>query len=186
MGKGYQGKDHWGLKDIDIPEVFADAYYSKPLSREDYRNGVARFQSWHIDGPSYKIDHPMFTSFRIIKFPEGEQTVDWADGSGMTKKVKAGRTAFFSTAKLYDMLSEEEQAIADHSWAEYQFFPYEWILRCRGNPQGLNVACEGRELSDEQMQALPRNPDDELVVSFLFKRSFYCIHQASSEHSILS
>ncbi|KAK2610915.1 hypothetical protein N8I77_004304 [Diaporthe amygdali] len=168
MGKGYQGEDHWGLKDIDIPEVFADAYYSKPLPHEDYHNGVARFQSWHIDGPSYKIDHPMFTSFRIIKFPEGEQTVDWADGSGLTKKVKAGRTAFFSSAKLYDMLTKEEQAIADYSWAEYMYFPYEWILRCRGNPQGLNVACEGREVPDEQMDAMPRNPEDQLVLPLVW------------------
>lgn len=175
MGKGYQGEDHWGLKNIDIPEVFADAYYSKPLPQEDYQKGVARFQSWHIDGPSYKIDHPMFTSFRIIKFPEGEQTVDWADGSGLTKKIKPGRTAFFSTSKLYDMLTEEEQAIADHSWAEYQFFPYEWILRCRGNPQGLNVACEGREVPDEQMEAIPRNPDDQLVVSFSKAHLLFCI-----------
>lgn len=165
MGKGYQGEDHFGLKEVTIEEKFADLYYSKPLPKEDLQAGVARFQSWHMDGPQYKVNPPIFTSFRTIKLPRGEQTVDWADGSGLKMKIKPGCTAFFSTAQLYDMLTDEEKRMADHSWCEMQYYPYEWILRCRGNPNGLNVKCEGREVPDAEMEAMPRDPKDQLVVS---------------------
>jgi len=165
MGKGYQGKDHYGLKDIKLSEAFADAYYSKPLPKEDFQKGITRFQSWHMDGPQYAINPPLFTSFRCIKLPEGEQTVDWADGSGLTKKIKPGRTGFFSTAQLYDMLSDEEKQVVDHSWCEYMYYPYEWILGCRGNPNGLNVANEGREVPDAVMEAMPRDPNHQHIVS---------------------
>lgn len=167
VGKGYQGEDHFGLKDVTIEEPFADLYYSKPLPKEDFEKGIARFQSWHMDGPQYVVHGPIYTSFRCIKLPEGEQTVDWADGSGLTKKVKPGRTAFFSTAQLYDMLTPEEQQMADHSWCKPMFYPYEWILGCRGNPNGLNVACEGREVPFDVMEAMPRKPKNQLVIRAL-------------------
>ncbi|ELQ32308.1 hypothetical protein OOU_Y34scaffold01193g1 [Pyricularia oryzae Y34] len=171
MGKGYQGEDHFGLKDVTIEEPFADLYYSKPLPKEDFEKGIARFQSWHMDGPQYVVHGPIYTSFRCIKLPEGEQTVDWADGSGLTKKVKPGRTAFFSTAQLYDMLTPEEQQMADHSWCEQMFYPYEWILGCRGNPNGLNVACEGREVPFDVMEAMPRKPKNQLVLPLVWMNS---------------
>ncbi|KAJ4387222.1 hypothetical protein N0V93_007811 [Gnomoniopsis smithogilvyi] len=171
MGKGYQGEDHYGLKNVNLSEAFADAYYYKPLPKEDFQKGITRFQSWHMDGPQYAINPPMFTSFRCIKLPKGEQTVDWADGSGLTKRIKPGRTGFFSTAQLYDMLSDEEKKMADHSWCEYMYFPYEWILGCRGNPNGLNVACEGREVPDAVMEAMPRDPKDQHVLPLVWMNS---------------
>ncbi|KAK8133240.1 hypothetical protein PG999_001413 [Apiospora kogelbergensis] len=143
MGKGYQGKDHFGLEDVTIEEAFANQYYSKPLPEEDFQSGVTRFQSWHMDGPQYK-------------------TVDWADGSGLQKKIRPGLTGFFSTAQLYNMFTEEEKKMADHSWCEQMYYPYEWILACRGNPNGLNVKCEGRERPNEVMEAMPRDPEDQL------------------------
>lgn len=171
IGKGYQGDDHYGLKKLNLGEAFADGYYSKPLSEEDFNNGVARFQSWHIDGPQYKVHTPLFSSFRIIKFPQGEQEVDWADGSGLKKKVQAGRTAVFSTGQLYNMFSDEEKNMADHSWAEYMYYPYEWIRGCRGNPNGLGVACEGNEVPDADMAKIAienRDPSWTKVVRTLF------------------
>ncbi|TIC94073.1 putative dioxygenase [Colletotrichum higginsianum] len=168
MGKGYQGKDHYGLKNVEINEAFADAYYSKPLPLEDFKKGVARFQSWHMDGPQYNINPPKFSSFRSIRVPQGEQTVEWADGSGMTMKIKPGRTAFISTAQMYDVLSEDEKRMADHSWCEYMYYPYEWILGCRGNPNGLNVACEGREVPEEVMESMPRDPKHQQILPMVW------------------
>lgn len=101
----------------------------------------------------------MISSFRIIKFPVGEQEVDWADGSGFKKKVRAGRTAFFSTSQLYNLFSENEKNMVDHSSVEYMFYPYEWIRACRGNPNGLGVACEGREVSEEELAELCAHRD---------------------------
>jgi xanthine dioxygenase len=112
-----------------------------------------------MDGPLYKANPPMISSFRIIKFPVGEQEVDWADGSGLKKKVPAGRTAFFSTAQLYNLFSEDEKKMVNHSWVEYMFYPYEWIRGCRGNPNGLGVACEDREVSDVELAEHCANRD---------------------------
>jgi hypothetical protein len=69
-------------------------------------------------------------------------------------EVKPGRTAFVDSEQLYDMLSEEEKKTFDHSWVEYMYWPYEWIKACRGAPNGLGVASEGREIPDEEMKKI--------------------------------
>ncbi|CZT03719.1 uncharacterized protein RCO7_07604 [Rhynchosporium graminicola] len=159
MGKGYQGEDHYGVKNVTLNEAFSSAFHSTPLSEEDFENGNTRFQSWHMDGPGYRIDPPWFSSFRTIKLPNGpDQTVNWDDGSGLSMKAKPGRTAFFSSAQLYDLLTDEEKIMADHSWVEHMHHPYEWVRDCHGNPNGLSVACEGRETSMEEMDTFERDP----------------------------
>ncbi|PSN59192.1 alpha-ketoglutarate dependent dioxygenase [Corynespora cassiicola Philippines] len=157
MGKGYQGDDHYGLKKLNLGEAFAGNYYSKPLAEEDFRAGVTRFQSWHMDGPLYKVHPPYISSLRFIQLPDGDQTIEWADGSGLSLKTKPGRTAFFSTSQLYDMLTDEERTMVDNSAVEYMHYPYEWIRGCRGNPNGLNVADEGREKPLEAMEEIARD-----------------------------
>lgn len=99
----------------------------------------------------YMYHQPHFSSFRAIKHPKGEQEVDWADGSGLKLKTPAGRTAFFSSYQAYDLLTEEEKAMADHSWAEYMYYPYQWVLGCKGAPNGLGVASDGREASEKDL-----------------------------------
>lgn len=60
-------------------------------------------------------------------------------------KVKPGQTAFFSTIQLYDLLTDEEKILADNSWVEYAPFPYMWIEKCKGRPNGLGLENEGLE-----------------------------------------
>ena len=158
MGKGYQGDDHYGMKKLDLGEAFAGNYYSKPLSDEDFQKGTTRFQSWHLDGPLYKVHPPYISSLRFIKLPQGEQKVEWADGSGHSLSTKPGKTAFVSTSQLYEMLSEEEKIMADNSTVEYMYYPYEWIRMCHGNPNGLSVANEGREKPFVEMEEMSRDP----------------------------
>ena len=84
--------------------------------------------------------------------PEGpDVTVHWDDGSGYSMACPPGLTAFFSTSQLYDMLSEEEKKMADHSWVEYAPHPYLWIENCQGNPNGLGVATQGLEHTIEEI-----------------------------------
>jgi hypothetical protein len=131
-------------------------YYQKPLADADFEAGKARFHWWHVDGTYWKYDPPTFTMLRPIKFPtEGKstQTVEWADGSGQSMEVKPGRTAFVDVEQLYDMLSDDEKKTVDHSWVEYMYWPYEKIKGCRGAPNGLGVANEGRELPDQEVEA---------------------------------
>ena len=139
-------------------------YYSKPLSDEDFEAGKARFHWWHVDGTYFQYDPPTFTLLRPIKFPtEGKKTqvVDWADGSGHTLEVKPGRTAFVDVEQLYEeLLSDEEKQMVDHSWVEYMYWPYEWIKGCRGAPNGLGVANEGREVPEEEMAKIEEMKKD--------------------------
>lgn len=77
--------------------------------------------------------------------------MNWDDGSGLSMTVKPGQTAFFSTIQLYDLLSEEEKMLADNSWVEYAPFPYMWIEKCKGRPNGLGLENEGLEHKIEEM-----------------------------------
>lgn len=66
-------------------------------------------------------------------------------------EVEPGLTAFFSNVQTYELMTPEEQKIADHSWVEYAPRPYSWMGECRGNPNGLGVASEGREKSLDEL-----------------------------------
>jgi xanthine dioxygenase len=60
-------------------------------------------------------------------------------------------TAFFSNVQTYDLMSKEEQKMADHSWVEYAPFPYLWIADCKGNSNGLGLATQGKEKKIEEL-----------------------------------
>lgn len=62
-----------------------------------------------------------------------------------------GLTAFFSNVQTYDLLTDEEKRIADHSYVEYAPYPYEWMGNCKGNPNGLGLVSQGKEKSLEEL-----------------------------------
>lgn len=161
IGKGDQGEGKYGTPGVNLGELNFLHYYSKPLSSEDFeKNGLTRFHWWHLDGTFFKYDPPLFTSIRPLILPDETkaQKVEWADGSENEIAVKPGRTAFVSTVQLYNMLSDEEKQMADHSWVEYMYSPYEWIKGARGNPTGMGITCEGREVPMEKMEKFNTRP----------------------------
>ncbi|KAI5374118.1 hypothetical protein J4E82_007112 [Alternaria postmessia] len=163
IGKGPQDDPKYGKPGLNMGDTNFNQYYQKPLADADFEAGKARFHWWHVDGTYWKYDPPTFTMLRPIKFPtEGKstQTVEWADGSGQSMEVKPGRTAFVDVEQLYDMLSDDEKKTVDHSWVEYMYWPYEKIKGCRGAPNGLGVANEGRELPDEEVEAHEKGNKD--------------------------
>ncbi|KAK4495189.1 hypothetical protein PRZ48_013516 [Zasmidium cellare] len=151
IGKGPQGSDHYGLKDLNIKGLSHD-WHAKPLPEEDFEQGLTRFQRWHIDAPLYDRDPAWFTTLRCLKQPKGEDvTIRWDDGSGYSMKSPPGRTAFWSSSQLYSLLSPEEQKMADHSWVEYWPHPYMAIEDCKGNPNGLGLENQGKEHTIEEI-----------------------------------
>lgn len=67
------------------------------------------------------------TALRCIQAPKGPNlTVRWDDGSGSTIQTKPGETAFVSGVQLYNLLSHEDQMLADHSCWEAAPHPYTW------------------------------------------------------------
>lgn len=87
----------------------------------------------------------------VVKQPHGpDLTVEWGDGSGLTMKTPIGRTAFFSSVQLYDLLTEDEKKLVDHSWVEYAPHPFKWIEWCKARNTGLGIA-GGGHLTEEEL-----------------------------------
>jgi alpha-ketoglutarate-dependent taurine dioxygenase len=146
IGKGYQGEDHFGLKDQMIRKEAAHLWHDDKLADEDFAAGHTRFQRWHIDAPLYARDPAWFTTLRCFRRPtEPEITIHWDDGSGQTMTTEPGLTAFISNVQTYNLMTEEERKIADHSWVEYAPHPYQWMGDCKSKSTGLGLVNQGKE-----------------------------------------
>jgi alpha-ketoglutarate-dependent taurine dioxygenase len=146
IGKGFQGEDHHGLKNINISRALGHDFHALELSDDEFEKGHTRFNRWHIDAPLYAREPAWFTTLRCVKRPHAPHvTVHWDDGTGQTLDTEPGLTAFFSNVQTYNLMSEEEKKMADHSWVEYAPYPYQWIGDCKGRPNGLGLESQGKE-----------------------------------------
>jgi alpha-ketoglutarate-dependent taurine dioxygenase len=101
IGKGFQGSDHYGIKNMTVRGLSHD-FHATSLPDEDFAAGHTRFQRWHIDAPLYDRDPAWFTTLRCVKQPTGEDvTIHWDDGSGYEMKSRPGRTAYFSNSEFF-------------------------------------------------------------------------------------
>ncbi|KAK5108471.1 hypothetical protein LTR62_008289 [Meristemomyces frigidus] len=151
IGKGYQGEDHYGIKDMTVKGLSND-FHAKDLPEEQFQAGHTRFQRWHIDAPLYDREPAWFTTLRCIKQPQGpDVTIEWDDGTGYSMQSRPGLTAFYSNSQLYSMMSPEEQQMADYSWCEYWPHPYMAIEHCKGNANGLGLVNQGKEHTVEEL-----------------------------------
>lgn len=129
VAAGYQGPDHYGLKDIHFRTSTVINTHADPPTKEDIDAGFTRFGRWHIDCAMYDMEPPTVTALRCLKLPRGpEQILRWDDGSGTEMKIKPGLTAFYSCEQLYEMLTPEERATADNSRVQYAPHPYQSVL----------------------------------------------------------
>ncbi|KAI8963031.1 Clavaminate synthase-like protein [Daldinia sp. FL1419] len=152
IGKGFQGEDHYGIKNKNITKPLSHDWHYKELPPEEFEEGNTRFQRWHIDAPLYGKDPAWFTTLRCIKRPtEPQVNIRWDDGSGLSMEAEPGLTAFVSNVQTYDMMAEDEKKMADHSWVEYAPHPYMWIGDCKGNSNGLGLVSQGKEKKLEDL-----------------------------------
>ena len=152
VGKGYQGADHYGLKELTLKSAPLHSWHEDKLPDEEFQKGHTRFQRWHIDAPLYGRDPAWFTTLRCVKRPtEPKQTVHWDDGSGLTMSVGPGLTAFLSSVQMYDLLTPEEKSFADNSWVEYAPHPYMWLGGSESVSSGFGIASSGKELSLDEL-----------------------------------
>ncbi|CAN9161549.1 unnamed protein product [Alternaria sp. RS040] len=101
-------------------------------------------------------------------------------------EVKPRRTAFVDVEQLYDMLSDDEKKTVDHSWVEYMYWPYEKIKGCRGAPNGLGVANEGRELPDEEVEAHEEGSKDwQKKLPLVWVNSVTCKKSFQVQHNLV-
>ena len=154
IGKGFQGENHYGLQNVNLKRGLGHDFHAAPLSDEEFSKGHTRFHRWHIDAPLYARDPAWFTTLRCVKRPTSPKlTVHWDDGTGQTMETEPGLTAFFSNVQTYEMMTEEEKKMADHSWVEYAPHPYVWIGDCKGRANGLGLEDQGKEKKIEDLEA---------------------------------
>lgn len=152
IGKGFQGEDHYGLKNVDIKRGLGHDFHAEDLDSEEFNAGHTRFHRWHIDAPLYAREPAWFTTLRCIKRPRSPKiSIHWDDGTGQILETEPGLTAFFNNVQTYDLMTEEEKKMADHSWVEYAPYPYAWIGDCKGNSNGLGLASQGKEKSLDEL-----------------------------------
>jgi alpha-ketoglutarate-dependent taurine dioxygenase len=115
-----------------------------PLSAEELANGHAKFVHFHFDGIMYDSHPSRVTTFRCVKQPKGpDVTLHVGDAAGSTMKCRPGSTAFISCAQIYNLLTEEEKKVADHSYWEPAPHPFGWSGTRMYTSNGLGIAPRG-------------------------------------------
>ncbi|OLN89757.1 putative dioxygenase C576.01c-like protein 6 [Colletotrichum chlorophyti] len=171
VGKGYQGEDHYGVKDKTISIAYMRDFQWSPIPDEEFEKGFTRFQGWHLDAPMYCREPALFTTFRVVKLPKGPPvTIRWDDGTGYTMKSPPGMTPFFCCSQLYEeFLTDDEKLLFDNSYVEYQALPFEWARNYEQYPVVWMNPSTGRKAfmvhcGVARRLFLRRSPDEEYKV----------------------
>ncbi|KAF2007464.1 Clavaminate synthase-like protein [Amniculicola lignicola CBS 123094] len=151
-----------GLENIKLKHPHHKTFHKQPISVEDDRDNT-RFYRWHIDAALYALDPPKVTSLMAVKVPKTQKlNLRYDDGTGDELKVPRGSTAFVSSYKMYDLLSEEDKRFARGTKVAYAPHPYIWMSPAKSRPDGLGMESDGLELP---LSDLP--PIDESKVKVL-------------------
>jgi hypothetical protein len=152
VGHGYQGKDHYGLEDITLDAISHVDFHAEPLTAKQLADGQARFNSFHFDGILYGSHPSRVTTFRCVRAPKGpDVTIRFDDGTGHTMKCRPGSTAFINSKQTYDLLTDEEKAIAECSFWEPAPHPFAWAGTRALRSNGLGVAPGGETIQLDQL-----------------------------------
>jgi hypothetical protein len=65
IGKGYQGEDHYGIKDFTASGASND-YHKYPPSAEAFAAGNTQFQRWHSKERPCSFKSSLITSFSCL------------------------------------------------------------------------------------------------------------------------
>lgn len=139
-------QNHCGMDEITLRHPTHFDFHKDPLSDEDVEKGYTRFYRWHIDSALYGLSPPVCTTLLGIHVPETTKTqkIRYEDTGEEIEITQAG-TAFFSGAKAFDLLSDEDQKIALGTTVEYAPHPYIFISPARATSDGLTMVSEGKE-----------------------------------------
>ncbi|KAK3676249.1 hypothetical protein LTR78_003999 [Recurvomyces mirabilis] len=158
-----------GLRDIVLQHPHHKTFHKDVIPEAEDRENT-RFYRWHIDAALYALHPPLVTSLMAVRVPRTEyQNLRYDDGSGEEMKVSRGSTAFVSSYRMYDLLSEEDKSFARTTKVQYAPHPYIWMSAARSRSDGLGLVSEGLELprselppiEEEEVKILPmcwRNP----------------------------
>jgi len=150
IGNGFV-EDFEGLKNITLKHPHHRTFHRDAISDEDDRENT-RFYRWHIDAALYDLEPPKVTNLLAVKVPKTEyQTLRYDDGTGDELKLSRGSTAFVSSYKTYDLLSEADKEFARTTKVQYAPHPYIWMSGSKSRSDGLGLVSEGRELPTSEL-----------------------------------
>lgn len=142
------------MKDVTVPPLTHYDLHGSVLSQEEIASGQTRFFGWHLDGILYDSYPSRVTALRCIQAPKGpDLTIRWDDGSCLTMPTKPGRTAFVSGIQLYDLLSREDQMLADHSRWEAAPHPFVWRGTRKQRTTGMGLEKGGEVVPLDKLPA---------------------------------
>lgn len=140
-----------GLKNITLKHPHHKTFHKDPISETDDRDAT-RFYRWHIDAALYGLNAPRVTTLMAVKVPKTEyQKLQYDDGSDEDMRVPRGSTAFVSSYRMYDLLSEEDKQFARTTKVQYAPHPYIWMSPARSRSDGLGLVSEGKELDYSEL-----------------------------------
>ncbi|KAM0709082.1 hypothetical protein Q7P35_003118 [Cladosporium inversicolor] len=149
IGKG-RFEDHQGLSEVNLQHLDHLSFHEKPLSSEAIREGFTRPYRWHMDAPLYENLPGIATVLHAVQVPDlPDQRLAFDDGKEL--EIAAGATAFFSGARNFELLSNEQKQFALHTTVQYAPRAYEWIKDCKATADGLSIARVGREKAESDL-----------------------------------
>ena len=148
---------------IPVYEGLENIELSHPHHKHFHRSHVpdaedidyTRFYRWHLDAALYDLNPPRVTSLMAVSVPKGRrQTLRYDDGTGDELDVPLGTTAFASSYRMYDILSEEDKEFVRTSRVEYAPHPYIWMSPAKSRSDGLGLYCDSLELPYSELPAI--------------------------------
>nr|POE79314.1 putative dioxygenase [Quercus suber] len=87
-----------------------------------------------------------------VEVPKTEhQTLRYDDGSNDELRLARGSTAFVSSYRMYDLLSDEDKEFARTTRVQYAPHPYIWMANARSRSDGLGLVSDGLELPPTEL-----------------------------------
>lgn len=152
LGQG-EFENHCGLEKITLRHPTHFDFHKDVLSDEDVANNYTRFYRWHIDSALYGLSPPVCTTLLGIHVPnanEKRMKIRYEDTKEEIEVAQAG-TAFFSGARAFDLLSDEDKEMALNTIVEYAPHPYIFISPAKATSDGLTMVSEGKEMPLDEL-----------------------------------
>lgn len=90
-----------------------------------------------------------------VQVPKTEyQTLRYDDDSGDDLQVPRGSTAFVSSFRMFDLLSDEDKEFARTTKVQYAPHPYVWMANAKSRSDGLGLVSDGLELPYSELPAV--------------------------------
>ncbi|KAL1631110.1 hypothetical protein SLS56_004498 [Neofusicoccum ribis] len=139
-----------GISELEVVHLDHTLFHESPLSPEELDKNYTRPYRWHMDTPLYERLPGEVTILHGVRIPKvPDQKIKFENGE--EKTIAAGSTAFFSGARVFNLLTPEEKEFAMNTTVTYAPQAYEYIRNCKCSADGLTIPTFGKETPLEEL-----------------------------------